>query len=57
MFYYVMQIVQGKVIASGPYRTERARDNRFMKVKGGEVHKWDSFADDPHEAIREFKAR
>ena len=56
MFYYVMHIVQGRVTAHGPYRTEQARDNLFMKVRGGEVHKWDSFTDDPNEAIKEFKA-
>jgi len=54
-YFYVMQVIRGSVMIHGPYRSEQARDNRFLKVRGGEVHKFDSYSSDPNEAIREFK--
>lgn len=55
MSYYVIQVIQGRYIAYGPYRSEQARDNRFEKVRGGSVHRFDSYASDPDEAIQDFK--
>lgn len=55
MYYWVMQELSGSLIAHGPYKTSSARDNRFEKVFGGEVHRFDSFSSDPDVVKREFR--
>lgn len=50
-----MQVVKGNVYSHGPYKSEDARDNRFDKVRGGEIHKFNSFTPEPNQAIQEFK--
>ncbi len=56
MFYYVMQILGGQNVVAYKYVSEDARDNRFQKVRGGEVYKHDSNLGVPEQAIDEFKA-
>ena len=55
MRYWVIQVVRGVHYAFGPYQSSGARDNRFNRVRGGEVYRYDSFSDDPTEVIQEFK--
>jgi len=53
--YWVMQVIRGQYISHGPYRSEDARDNRFDKIKGGEVYKFNSFKSSAQEVTQEFK--
>jgi len=55
MFYYVIQVIGGHFYAHGPYKSEPARDNRLENVTGGEITAFNSFSEDPVEAIKEFK--
>lgn len=54
--YWVVQVISGTYHAYGPYRSEEGRDNRYKKVRGGEVHTYDSWETDPDKVIDEFKA-
>ncbi len=56
MNYYVIQRVGSGLVVYGPYKTEKARDNRYDKTTGGEVHRFQTFTDIPLEAEREFRA-
>ena len=42
-------------MAYGPYTTERARDNRVERVRGGQVYPFNSFSPNAREAIAEFR--
>jgi len=54
MNYYVIQEISGSQYIHGPYRSEEARDNRYDKVEGGEVHKFNSFSGSSEEVRQEF---
>lgn len=54
MYHYVMQVIKGTVIAHGPYKSSEAAQNRYDKVRGGEVHMFKSYSPDPQDAIQEF---
>jgi len=54
MFYYVVQEVKGQIYIHGPYMTEEGRDNRFDKVSGGEIHRFNSFSQDTDTVRKEF---
>ena len=55
MNYYVIQELGNSTIAYGPYRSEQSRDNRYDKIEGGELHKFDTFKADNDQAIQEFR--
>lgn len=57
VFYWVMQVLRGSVIAHGPFRTKQGRDNMMERVRGGEVYPFDCFTDNPEEAISQFNAK
>ena len=55
MYYWIMQEIGSNLIAHGPYRSEGARDNRFEKIHGGEIHKFSCFSNDSEKAKQEFR--
>ena len=55
MWYWVIQRVKGQIYAHGPYRTEKAAENRVEKVSGGEVHLFRSLSSNAEAAVQEFK--
>lgn len=55
MYYWIIQEIGGQLQAQGCFRTEQARDNRFDRLKGGEVHKFNSFSNDWDQVKQEFK--
>lgn len=55
MNYYVVQDIGGSLVVYGPYKSERARDNRYDKTKGGEVHKFSTFTSDSEKVKQEFR--
>ncbi len=56
MFYYVIQELSGGTTSYGPYSSEQARDNRYDKIEGGELHKFNTFTSDANQALEEFRA-
>ena len=54
MFYFVIQELKGSTYIHGPYRSEEARDQRFDKVIGGEVYKFNSLSSDSEQVKQEF---
>ena len=55
MKYWVMQVINGKTGAIGPYASQSARDKRLEKTEGGEVSAYRSEETDPHRVIQEFQ--
>ena len=39
----------------GPYKSREAAANRYQRVKGGEVHLFKSWSDNPGEVEMEFR--
>ncbi len=56
MFYWVIHRVSNNLIPHGPWRTEDSRDKAFERSKGGEIHKFNNFTEDPEKTIEEFRA-
>jgi len=52
---WVIQILGGKFFAYGPFKSEGAWDKRFNSTKGGEVHKFECWADTEEDVIKDFK--
>ena len=55
MYYWVIQRIGGDIFMHGSYRTEQARDNRYEKVEGGEVYKFNSSTPDKEQTLMEFR--
>jgi len=51
---WIVQEIGGNVYLHGPYKGKDAQQNRYEKVEGGEVSKFDSFSDVPEVVRQEF---
>lgn len=56
MIYWVIQVVRGNYYAIA-YKSYKAAENRFNKVRGGEVFLHKSFETDAQKAVDEFKSQ
>jgi len=54
-YYWVVQELGGNSYFHGPYKTARARNSRYTKVRGGEVFKFNSRFEDIERAQQEFR--
>lgn len=55
MYHYVMQVIGGRVVAHGAYKSSKAAENRYDRVEGGEIHLFRSDNPDAQQAIQEFR--
>ena len=55
MFYWIVQEVKGEPYFHGPYKSKKARDSRYKRVKGGEVFKFNSRFEDLERVEQEFR--
>lgn len=54
MYYWVIQELGSETVLHGPYRSEDSRDNRYERVSGGIIHKFNSMSSDPKVVKQEF---
>ena len=52
--YWVVQEVKGESYFHGPYKSKKARDNRFKRVVGGELFKFNSRFEDMERVRQEY---
>lgn len=55
MNYWVMHIIKGQIYAIGPYKSEKAAENRMEKMQGGEAYLFKTYQGEVEKAIDEYK--